>query len=84
MGLVSSNIFTPASAPSYTMASIISACFGFVGACTALGIGLYMRHDNRKRNLAQGVNLKAEDISTSELALGQKSLYWRWMGGVQF
>jgi hypothetical protein len=84
MGLVSSNIFTPASAPNYVMASVISACFGAVGVFVTLGLGLYMRADNRRRNREQGVNLKAGDVPTSSLVGGTRDPRFRWMGGVQF
>jgi hypothetical protein len=83
MGLVSSNIFFPSSAPNYVPASAISAGFGGVAALITLGVGLYMKIDNRKRNRRQGVNLKAVDVATSKLtAPYQKDPNWRWMGGI--
>lgn len=82
MGLVAANIFTEKSAPRYVLASIICACFGFVGAALALGLGFWMRWDNKRRNRVQGVNTKAGDVPTSELKGGQKDPSWRWMGGV--
>lgn len=84
MGLVSSNIFYPSSAPQYIPASIISACFGAVAMVVVLGVGFFMRFDNNRRNREQGVNLTAADVPTSELKGGQKDPRWRWMGGVQF
>lgn len=82
MGLVAANIFTEKSAPRYEMASIICACFGFAGAAITLGLGFWMRWDNRRRDSEQGVVLKASDVATSELKSGQKDPKWRWMGGV--
>ncbi|KAI9729404.1 MAG: hypothetical protein M1834_006928 [Cirrosporium novae-zelandiae] len=82
MGLVSSNIFREQDAPDYTLACIISACFGAAGSLLTLGVGFYMKMDNRKRNKAQGVNIKAVDVSTAELQNGQKDPNWRWMGGI--
>jgi MFS family permease len=83
MGLVSANIFRPQDAPNYVLASIISAAFAGTGACLALGVGLYMKIDNRKRNMIQGVNLKAIDVPTRELTTPyHKDVNWRWMGGV--
>ena len=83
MGLVSSSIFRPQDAPNYVLASIISAGFGGTGAVIALSVGLYMRHDNRLRNRAQGVVVKAGDVPTSKLkAPFHKDSSWRWMGGV--
>lgn len=82
MGLVAANIFTEKSAPRYEMASIICACFGFAGMAITLSLGFWMRWDNRRRDKAQGVVLKAGDVATSELKRGQKDPKWRWMGGV--
>ena len=84
MGLVSSNIFYPSSAPNYVPASAISAAFGGTAALITLGVGLYMKIDNRRRNARQGVNLKAGDVPTNKLvAPYQKDPNWRWMGGIQ-
>jgi hypothetical protein len=83
MGFVSSNIFRPQDAPDYILASIISAAFAGTGACLALGVGLYMKRDNQKRNRIQGVNLKAIDVPTRQLTSPfHKDVNWRWMGGV--
>jgi len=82
MGLVSSNIFLNQDAPKYIMASVISACFGGVGALITVGVGAYMKIDNMRRNKKQGVNLKAADVATAELAGGQSDPNWRWMGGI--
>jgi len=82
MGLVSSNIFRNQDAPNYIMASAISAGFGAVGVIVTLSVGYYMKWDNARRNRAQGTNLTAKDIFTSELVNGQKDLNWRWMGGI--
>ena len=82
MGLVAANIFTPQSAPRYYLASVICACFGFVGVAITLALGLWMRWDNKRRNKAQGVHLKAGDVPTSEMPEGQNNPKWRWMGGV--
>ena len=83
MGLVSSNIFRPQDAPNYVPASIISACFGGTGILIVIGVGLYMKFDNRKRNKRQGITLKAGDVPTSDLRPPyQKDPNWRWMGGI--
>jgi hypothetical protein len=83
MGLVSANIFRPQDEPNYVLASIISAAFAGAGAFLALGVGLYMKMDNMKRNRIQGVDLKAADVPTRELTSPyHKDLNWRWMGGV--
>ena len=81
MGLVSSNIFFPSSAPNYVPASIISACFAGFASLLTIGVGLYMKIDNRKRDKRQGVHLKAKDVPTNKLRQPyQKDPNWRWMG----
>ena len=82
MGIVASNIFTPATAPDYNMASIICAAFGFTGSVLSLVLGFYMKYDNARRNRAQEVVLKAGDVPTSELKSGWRHAEWRWMGGI--
>ena len=84
MGLVSSNIFRPQDEPNYVPASAISAAFGAFAALLTLGVGFYMKFDNRKRNKAQGVSLKAGDVPTSKLRPPyQRDPNWRWMGGIR-
>ena len=84
MGLVSSNIFRPQDAPDYVPASVISACFGGTAALITLGVGLYMKVDNKRRNKRQGLSLKAGDVPTSKLTPPyQKDLNWRWSGGMR-
>jgi len=36
-----------------------------------------MKRDNRRRNKAQRVNLRAEDVQTADLAMGEQSPQWR-------
>lgn len=78
MGVVSSNIFLPQEEPKYLTALITTACFGGVGCALTLGLGAWMMYDNRRRNLMQGVNLKAQDVSTARLAGGPKVPEYRW------
>lgn len=79
--IMGANIFTPQSAPNYDMASIICACFGFTGAVITLGLGAWMKWDNKRRDREQGVVLKAGDVPTSELKDEWRHPEWRWMGG---
>lgn len=78
-GLVSSNVFRPQDEPRYLPALGTSA--GFAGLCllTVLVWGMYMRWDNRRRDRAQGVRLRAEDVDTAILAQGWKHPSFRWM-----
>lgn len=77
---VSSNIFAESTAPDYTMATIICACFGYFAAALSISLGLWMRFDNRKRDREQGVVIRAGEIATSDLKAGMKDPRWRWMG----
>ncbi|EXJ87717.1 hypothetical protein A1O1_04642 [Capronia coronata CBS 617.96] len=82
MGLVSSNLFLDKDAPQYTMASAVSGGFAGLGCILATCVGLYMKFDNMRRDRIQGVKLKPQDVPTSALVDGQKSLSWRWLGGI--
>ena len=78
MGIVSSNIFTPESAPDYLPALITTACFGATGIVLSTSLGLWMKADNVRRNKAQGVTLRAADVSTSILHEGPAHPSFRW------
>lgn len=78
MGVVSSNIFLPQEDPKYPTALITTACFGGVGCALTLGLGTWMILDNRRRDLNQGVKLRAKDVSTARLAEGPKVPEYRW------
>ena len=84
MGLVSGNVFRPQDEPRYVPASVISACFGGTAAVITVGVGMYMKFDNQRRNRRVGVTLKAGDVPTSSLQSPyQKDPNWRWFGGVK-
>ncbi|KAI9890105.1 MAG: hypothetical protein M1814_004504 [Vezdaea aestivalis] len=78
MGVVSSNIFQNKDAPKYTSAVATTAAFGATGCCLAAALGLWMMLDNKRRNMKQGVNLTARDVSTAKLRDGPKSPDFRW------
>ncbi|KAL4874937.1 major facilitator superfamily domain-containing protein [Aspergillus karnatakaensis] len=78
MGLVSSNIFRTQDAPKYIPALITTAAFGGTGIILTLLLGLWMMYDNKKRNAAQGVNLRAIDIPSEQLKAGPDSANFRW------
>jgi hypothetical protein len=78
MGVVSSNIFTPQSAPKYVPALATTAAFGATGCVLALLLGTYMIFDNKRRNSSQGVNWSARDVSTEKLKDGPKNPEFRW------
>ncbi|KAL2809892.1 major facilitator superfamily domain-containing protein [Aspergillus granulosus] len=78
MGLVSSNIFRSQDAPKYIPALITTAAFGGAGMILTVLLGLWMMYDNKRRNAAQGVNLRAMDIPTEQLKAGPESPNFRW------
>jgi hypothetical protein len=43
-----------------------------------LGLGLWMKRDNKRRNREQGVVIRAEDVDTASLGDGERSAQWRW------
>lgn len=77
-GLVSTNIFQAKWEPDYTPSLAISGAF--CGLCLIITFTwtMYLRFDNSRRNRIQGVQLKAQDVATSELAKGWKSPHFRW------
>lgn len=78
MGVVSSNIFRKQDAPNYFPALITTAAFGGTGLILTLALGLWMMMDNKKRDGAQGVCVKAKDIPTENLQDGPASSDFRW------
>lgn len=78
MGVVSSNIFRNQDAPKYFPALITTAAFGGTGILLTLLLGLWMMMDNKRRNVRQGLNLRAQDIPTERLREGPDSLDFRW------
>jgi uncharacterized membrane protein len=78
MGLVSSNIFRAQDAPKYIPALITTAAFGGAGMVLTIALGVWMVYDNRRRDAAQGVALRARDIPTEYLKAGTESLSFRW------
>ncbi len=78
MGIVSSNLFRNEDAPKYIPALATTAAFGAVGLVLTLFLGFYMVFDNRRRDRAQGVVVKAKDIPTDKLRDGPDSPDFRW------
>lgn len=65
-------------APAYKPTLIATSCCNAVCIVFTLGLGLWMKRDNRRRNKEQGVVIRAEDIDTACVADGVKSAQWRW------
>ncbi|KAL1632291.1 hypothetical protein SLS56_003706 [Neofusicoccum ribis] len=78
MGVVSSNIFRNQDAPKYLPALATTAAFGATGALLTLLLGAYMIIDNKRRDLKQGIKMKARDVSTEKLREGPNSPDFRW------
>ncbi|KAL4806245.1 major facilitator superfamily domain-containing protein [Aspergillus unguis] len=78
MGLVASNVFREQDKPKYMPALITVAAFGATGAVLAAALGLYMFFDNKRRDRAAGVTVKASDVPTERLRDGPKSSEFRW------
>lgn len=78
MGLVSSNIFTPQSAPKYIPALATSAAFGATGAVLAGGLSLFMVLDNNRRDRKLGRKLDIQETSTEMLRDGPSVPEYRW------
>ncbi|KAH6717890.1 MFS transporter-like protein [Leptodontidium sp. 2 PMI_412] len=78
MGLVSSNIFTPDSAPKYIPALATTAAFGATGALLAGLLSLYMVYDNKRRDRKLGRKLDIKDVPTELLRDGPSVPEFRW------
>jgi len=42
-------------------------------------MGMWMRRENKRRNKAQGVNIRPQDVKTENLAAGPESPLFRYM-----
>ncbi|KAH8781979.1 major facilitator superfamily domain-containing protein [Hyaloscypha finlandica] len=78
MGLVSSNIFTPQSAPKYIPALTTTAAFGATGALLAGLLSLFMVYDNKRRDRKLGRKLDMREIPTELLRDGPSVPEFRW------
>ncbi len=78
MGLVSSNIFYPRSAPKYIPALVTTAAFGATGAVLAAGLSFYMTWDNGRRDRKLGRKLDVGEVTTEMLRDGPSVPEFRW------
>ena len=78
MGLVSSNIFFPSSAPKYIPALATTAAFGATGALLAGLLSIFMVLDNKRRNRKLGRRLDISDVPTEMLRDGPSVPEFRW------
>ena len=78
MGVVSSNIFRKQDAPKYLPALATTAAFGLTGCLLTLLLGAWMMIDNKRRDVQQGIKVKARDIPTENLREGPAAPEYRW------
>ena len=78
MGLVSSNIFFPHSAPKYIPALATTAAFGATGALLAALLSTYMVIDNKWRDRKLGRKLDIREVPTEMLRDGPSVPEFRW------
>jgi hypothetical protein len=78
MGVVSSNIFTPQSAPNYIPALATTAAFGATGALIAAMLAVFMVIDNKRRDKKLGRKLDIREVPTEMLRDGPSVPEFRW------
>ncbi|KAI8407718.1 hypothetical protein FOFC_13159 [Fusarium oxysporum] len=77
-GILSAGTFRTTYAPRYAPTLIGTAACNVTCIIFTLGLGFWMRNQNRVKNEAQGVDLKAEDVATSEITHGEQDPRWRY------
>ncbi|KPM39235.1 putative transporter [Neonectria ditissima] len=76
-GIMSAATFRTEYAPKYIPTLILTCCCNVIAIAGVLALGGWMKLENHRRNKAQGVSLRAQDVDTSELSEGEKSLKFR-------
>ncbi|KAH7133722.1 major facilitator superfamily domain-containing protein [Dactylonectria macrodidyma] len=77
-GILSSATFRTTYAPRYAPTLIATAACNLTCIVFTFWLGTWMRGDNKRRDEAQGMVVKAEDVDTSELMDGEKDPRWRY------
>ncbi|KAH7207808.1 major facilitator superfamily domain-containing protein [Fusarium redolens] len=77
-GILSAGTFRTTYAPRYAPTLMGTAACNVTCIIFTLGLGFWMRKQNRTKNEAQGVDLKAEDVATSEITHGEQDPRWRY------
>ncbi|KAF9270103.1 MFS general substrate transporter [Marasmius fiardii PR-910] len=78
-GLISTNVFRQQDEPKYVPALATSAAFGGVCLIMVASVGVWMRWENRRRDIVQGIKMTAADVPTEALGDGPKSPSFRYM-----
>ncbi|TDZ58231.1 Major facilitator-type transporter hxnP [Colletotrichum trifolii] len=77
-GIMSAATFRTEYAPKYIPTLIVTCCCNVIAMSAVVILGCWMKMENRRRNKEQGVNLRAQDVDTSELYDGEKSPKFRY------
>lgn len=77
-GIISGATFRVEYAPSYWPTLAATALCNGVSIIGVLGMSLWMRRENTRRNQEQGRVLKASEVDTSLLQDGENSPDWRY------
>ncbi|RSL40158.1 hypothetical protein CEP53_013547 [Fusarium sp. AF-6] len=76
-GIMSAATFRTEYAPKYIPTLILTCCCNVIAMTGIVILGGWMKMENRRRNKVQGVNLRAQDVDSSELPDGEKSPKFR-------
>ncbi|OHF01812.1 major facilitator superfamily transporter [Colletotrichum orchidophilum] len=76
-GILSAGTFRTTYAPRYAPTLLATAGCNVTCIIFTLWLGLWMRKENHRKNKEQGVDLRAEDVETRDLADGEKDPRWR-------
>lgn len=78
-GILSGATFRTTYAPRYIPTLVATAACNVTCICFTLGLGLWMRRENRRRDREQGSIIIAEDVDTRDMCeLGTKDPRWRY------
>lgn len=78
-GIISGATFRTTYAPRYIPCLVGTAACNVTCICFTLGMGIWMRRENARRDREQGITLKAGDVDMSDMSdLGTKDHRWRY------
>jgi hypothetical protein len=78
-GIVSSVSFAAKTAPKYFPAMYLAIALQSTGLLMVLGLGFWLRLDNKRRDQEQGIKLSPKDVPTNVLLNGHADPSWRWI-----